>query len=261
MLKSIRQLLAEAALAVERTYFGDVVSQLIDNPKLIDDFTWLESSNLEPIGVGASRGAYRVPDNDDIVIKKAIVPRGKIDNQREIQKFKTFPNLFPKTYVHAPDFDWIVMEKVEVVSKDAEQLKKILSQHMPVVYNTIINKMTQSGIDPTNPEMIKQSYYDLIFNLEARKHGLKTVAKDQTKDRLSFQKAFKRMVELVKGQKVNILFEDADILKMITRDRKFFDIYKAASEFGIAFKELRGDNLGIDTDGNLVIIDLSIMEY
>ena len=142
-----------------------------------------------------------------------------------------------------------------------KQLKKILSQHMPVVYNTIINKMTQSGIDPTNPEMIKQSYYDLIFNLEARKHGLKTVAKDQTKDRLSFQKAFKRMVELVKGQKVNILFEDADILKMITRDRKFFDIYKAASEFGIAFKELRGDNLGIDTDGNLVIIDLSIMEY
>ena len=122
--------------------------------------------------------------------------------------------------------------------------------------------MQQAGLSTTNPNAIKDAYYDLIFNLEARYHGLKTIAKDQSGGNPTlFENIFKRLIEITKGRPVNVVYLDKDILSVLMSDKKFYQIYKVASKYNIAFRELRGDNFGINRNNDLVLIDISIMDY
>ena len=256
----IRQLIIEAlSVAGSDDFFGGVLSELIDNPHLLNDQKWLSLNGIHPVAAGQSRGVYVIAGDDDIIIKQAISDRGLSDNKKEVAKFNKYSELFPMTYAHAPDFSWVLIEKVNVIGKSPQDTVQMIQRYMPVLYNVMMTKMVEEGLNVTDPKQIKDAYYDFIFNLEARKEKLQTVARARAEGNPAiFDRIFRNLIKLIKGRSVNVLYGDHDVLNVIKNDKKFYHIYKAATDFGIAFRELRGDNFGVNREGNLVMIDLSV---
>jgi len=98
------------------------------------EFVFKNLKTLQPIGIGNFRLVY---DLGDFVLKVARQNRGhdksKQINQDEAQSgiHQDFPDLTVKTYKHAPDFSWIVQEKVTPVRNEAE-LKQFFPELKPI---------------------------------------------------------------------------------------------------------------------------------
>ena len=94
-----------------------------------DRFPWLkelrekgaseiaENPLFERVGGGAFRIVYIPKREDNVVIKVARKPDFSFMNEIEATANREFPTLFPKTYAHADDWSWILMEKVQVIKR------------------------------------------------------------------------------------------------------------------------------------------------
>ena len=160
--------------------------------------------------------------------------------------------MFPKAYVHAPIENiggkegtlWLIVEKVNVVGKESPNIVNAIKTYMPVVYRFIL----EQNIDFSESlnEQIKQKWYDIIFSMDANKMGVLQYPTNVLKT------VFKRDF----GEK----FSPKDFEYLATNDPKFREITIAAESIGMAYRELRGDNLGVTKSGNLVIIDASTVD-
>ena len=73
----------------------------------------VESDRFKRIGRGSFRGVYQ-PVGDPEHVIKLVHDRDPYKLRMNEDDFNTatkYPSMFPKAYVHADDFSWIVMEK------------------------------------------------------------------------------------------------------------------------------------------------------
>ena len=267
-MKTLRRLIREA---IGDEYFGSLIAQLRDKPDLAITQDWLLYMGVEYLGEGQYRIVYSLPNDPMFVLKVAkgihvnpktdarvIVSKramyGSGDNLTEVKRFNEFPRVFPKAYVHAPVENigggegvlWLIVEKVDVVGKSAQDLIPVLKKHMPVVYKFLIENAEINFLEGDINEQIKQSWYDLIFSMDAYKMGI-------------LNQSFGVLKTIFKRD-FGETFDQSAIEYLVTNDHKFRDIYLAAEGIGMAYRELRGDNLGITSEDNLVIIDASTVD-
>jgi len=108
------------------------IKQLENNP---EEFIYSQSSKAESSG----EGSYRIvvtPDSDpDYVIKYAKLKKSFPMNKIEKILGDQYPEVFPKVYASAPDFEWIVVERcVPITLSNAELVEEALVATMPEFY-------------------------------------------------------------------------------------------------------------------------------
>ena len=264
---TLRRIIREA---VGDEYFGPLIAHIRENPDDAIDMDWLQDNGFALLGQGAYRFVYSLPSDSmfvlkvakdiyknprsgerDIVSKKAAY--GASDNLTEVQNFNKFPRVFPKAYVYAPIEEiggkqgvlWLVVEKVDVVGKESANIVNAIKTYMPTVYKFLLEQDLDFS-EGSIVEQIKQKWYDVIFSMDAHKMGVLKYPTNILKT------VFKREF----GEK----FTPKDFEYLITNDPKFREIAMAAENIGMAYRELRGDNLGITKSGNLVLIDASALD-
>lgn len=256
--------------AVGDEFFGPLIAEIRANPDVVIDLDWLQDNGFTLLGKGKYRFVYGLPDEQMFVLKVArgiffnpntrerdIISKsaayGSADNLTEVTYFNEFPRVFPKAYVHAPIENiggkegtlWLIVEKVNVVGKEAPNIVNAIKTYMPIVYSFILEQDINFSEDNLN-EQIKQKWYDIIFSMDANKMGVLQYPVDVLKT--VFKRAF--------GEK----FTPEDFEYLATNDPKFREITIAAESIGMAYRELRGDNLGVTKSNNLVIIDASTVD-
>jgi len=122
----------------EKGYFP-WIKQLENNP---EEFIHSRKSKTEPAaatGTHGGEGSFRivvVPDSDpDYVIKYAKLKKSFPMNKIEKILGDQYPEVFPKVYASAPDFEWIVVERcVPITLSNAELVEEALVATMPEFY-------------------------------------------------------------------------------------------------------------------------------
>ena len=192
-------------------------------------FPWLEElktkggealmgDNFERIGSGAFRVVFRPKGDDEHIIKLIKNPRDSWMNQVESKTGNTYPELFPKTYTHADDWEWVVQESVEVLTKPKiDKMSVMLQKTFPTLY-IAFGGITLKGSD---------IYY--LWD------DIKQAAKNPYTGRQE------RIYKLAMKQEPN-----------------FVQLSKAISDFGIDVDDLDFGNIGINKEGLLRILDASV---
>ena len=109
-------------------------------------FPWLEElesqggealmgADFQQAGSGAFRVVFKPKGDTDHVVKLSKDPRNNWMNKIESETAKSYPDLFPKTFAHADDWEWIVQEAVEVLTPRTEQQMRVMLQKtFPNIY-------------------------------------------------------------------------------------------------------------------------------
>jgi len=190
--------------------------------------------NFDWVGSGAFRAVLAPKGEGSFVIKFAIIEHGYKMNKTEFDKQAQFRGMFPKVYSHGPgrfgtEFDWMVVERAEVLRTDEEAVKFF-------------------------PE-IAEDYQSLPkgkqIGIQALIRFLLLIAISESKeDRAVSEQKFK----LIFGESHHWFLED------IKNNSNFKKLLYNAQELGIDVLEFGVGNLGVNSEGNLVIIDASIKE-
>ena len=113
---------------------ADVLSQLNNIPNLQNKRD-LAQKSLPYINKGETRIVYEFGEGK--VLKLALFPAGIEDNTNEVELFQcSGPKFLAEIFAHAPDFSWIVMEKVMVVPEDRliRKLKQLTGHQFRKAY-------------------------------------------------------------------------------------------------------------------------------
>tara|TARA_R110002020_G_scaffold50716_6_gene143157 strand:+ start:29876 stop:30766 length:891 start_codon:yes stop_codon:yes gene_type:complete len=187
--------------------------------------------NFDWAGNGAFRTVLSPSGDDSFVIKFATIEHGTKMNKTEFEKQSQFREMFPKVYSHGPghfgtDFDWIVVEKVRVMTTDEEAAK-----FFPEIVEDYesLQKGKQVGIQT----MIR---FLLLIAIS-----------ESDKERAVNEQKFK----LIFGSNHYWFMED------IKDNPNFRKLLYNAQELGIDVLEFGIGNLGINSKEELVVIDAS----
>lgn len=200
------------------------------------------SDLFEDIGSGAFREVYSLPN--DMVLKVAKRPRSIHNNIGESDEMlqKEFPNLFPEVKYKTKSGIWIAMERVRVIHKDSQMLKR----HFPNFYEAY--EMVDVSSNHFLSFMFKQleDFYwkaksDKLANDDILKGRLRSFLKNTFLEAYDVPKEFP--AKLWEGMKENDLYHK---------------ILMAGKNFGIDLYDIRGHNVGEDGEGNFVILDAGI---
>jgi hypothetical protein len=194
-------------------------------------FPWLEEleqkggeallgDNFDQIGSGAFRVVFRPKGDNDHIVKLIKNPRDGWMNQVESKTGNTYPSLFPKTYAHADDWEWIAQESVDVIGfRDEDKLRKMLMTTFPTLY-LAFGGVTYKG----------QALWDLW-------------------DRIANSALNPYLPIHDKIKNLGLIEEPA-----------YVELTKAMSDFRMDPDDLRGGNIGINDKGELRILDASIFQ-
>jgi len=203
----------------------------------------------EHLGAGSFRAVYKA--TDDRVIKVAINPFGVPSNKYEANGFlqTSYPNLFPKTEFYDDDYFWIVMEKVSVPS--AEEILNHFPKYQEFYKGTAIEQVRATTKLNLYIEEFSEYWleYRTITNKGYTDEWRSQIAKGFVDERVPLDDPkFENISEIEK--KTELLLENPD--------KKFKEIMAASQEFGVNVRDIRQGNLGVNKDGELLIIDASI---
>ena len=100
----------------------------------------VESDRFKKIGGGSFRKVYEPVGDPEHVIKVIHDPdHYKMRmNEDDFDTAKRYPFIFPKAYVHAEDFSWIVMEKTPPLIYP-EDMQKVLDRSFPAEQEALLN--------------------------------------------------------------------------------------------------------------------------
>tara|TARA_R110000796_G_scaffold65503_1_gene151271 strand:+ start:384 stop:1037 length:654 start_codon:yes stop_codon:yes gene_type:complete len=193
-------------------------------------FPWLEEleaqggealmgPDFQQAGSGAFRVVFKPKGDEDHVIKLSKDPRNNWMNKIESETANSYPDLFPKTFAHADDWEWIVQEAVEVLTrKNEQQMRVMLQKTFPNIY-VVFKGAT-----------IKDYELFLLWSdvVDAAKGPY------ATKDQKIFDFGIKN-------------------------EKAFIQLASAISKFKIDSEDLGYGNIGINEQGKLRILDASVL--
>ena len=186
------------------------------------------------LGAGAYRTVWSPRGDEDHVIK--VVHDNDNDklqmNKDDFETSKRYPLIFPKAYVHADDFSWVVMEKTRPISWPS-QMQKVLDQSFPKEQEALLKVADKLKFNPADPF-----------------HVMKMIMASFRDDRPINEVESKATAEA-----------RAQLLQQVlppVAGPAYQELSKAMHEFEIDKYEINRDNIGHDEDHNFKIIDSSV---
>jgi hypothetical protein len=227
---------------------------------------------LEPIGKGSTRIVFGFPDNGTHLLKIINVeiigdeeayaanyknPLTGFDrkhkavsneNEADLKIQQRYQKVFPRSYEHAPDYSWILAERVAPIG--AKQLAEIFN--IPEELTRLENRNSYRKLMEFTIQLIGMydAKPDIRQQAEAMLDG--SLSEGSTI-------ALDRPAGLPSGSIDNPINHAVNLL----RDSHNRTIFRAVKSLGIPPRELLPKNLGISQFGqpHLVILDASLWEY
>ena len=257
----LRSLIREAIVLedkdVESSYFGvkeSKLGQLADD--LIAAFTELGEEpieetmreihkkwgpNIKFMGSGSYRFVFSI--SKDFVIKISlgdIGDTGLEESGHDMNRFDfelgnnvELEGIMPRAYEHAPDFEWVVLERVQPIESESRYLSFFRSRFLPNPNmldeegKEIYRKFIYAALQLRSPFFENDKLLRSIGNFGPNwEHG-----------------------EVTLGD----LRDD-----FLDKSTPFIGLWHAINSYMIDTNEIRTDNLGIGDDGRLVLLDSSI---
>ena len=272
--RQLRRLLTEALNPSEASYFGPVFAEVIadyENPANQDIFNDYQSlmihnrkyPNLQMLGSGAFRITYENTDDPRFLLKVAKPGKKSAiqDNETEINVFNQFPDVFPKVYYAAPDKRFFIIERVQVLNRS--EFGKALQQHFPDMFQKIESLPSLSqGFNPyesLGDDKIENMWRDFVVSIEG--HRIIPDFDDlASSDDPKLRKGAAALLKFQLGyQRAKFAFSIQEICEVI-KGSSFKKMFDTLTALGVAFRELRSDNMGVTPEGRLVIIDNSQLD-
>ena len=204
---------------------------------------------FEYIADGSFRVTFSIGNNRIIKISKDLLGAGAEDdfdvsqmNQDDwtMGKDDLVTDIFPRSYEHAPDFSWIVMEQVEPLRQEEDFFKYFRTKLLP---------------DPVSLGEEGRSDYETLIRILLEMNHYKLMRPLREEDNLKGYFLGSEIVKKSENPEVSLLDIRRDLIK---NSRTFRGFVRALTRYNIRVSEINGDNVGIAKDGRLVLLDSSI---
>lgn len=213
----------------EQEYFGhdfDILKQLTQEANSNKGQKNWGPFNL--LGWGSFRRVYQIKGRYDYVIKVASSEDGAVMNQSEFHYQQNFEGLFPKVYKHGTsdvfgtDYDWMIIERVDKLRGDNQ-----LNEFFPYIYRII-------NLTDGKHNRAHNNVYDFFFDYS---------------------------LSLRSGKPINrYYFSVPKIAKLALKNEPLFmRLEELRKDIGIEIGDMKPANLGINSNGQFVILDASIL--
>jgi len=220
----------------ESKYFPWIDDLYSDPKKFIQD----QFDKGGVVGSGSFRTVI-VPDEDkDFVVK--IIRYGESDSfMNKVEKLlgDEYPDVFPKVYAHAPDYSWIVMDRVQPISTRNEQmLEEAMIATMPKLYEFAYDLLSLEDGKPSSDTKPFAMFEFIVYAATPRLRP----------DDLGYGNQETKMSKIKKIQEFGLANEPW-----------FTQLSKAMKRYGVDGGDLREGNVGVDMKTHtLKIIDASV---
>jgi hypothetical protein len=224
--------------------------------------------NWKKMGCGAYRCVYQPQGEKDYVVKVIRkgakteeeydagydrIPYLTAQNKVEFDISKEFPLVFPKVYAHHPDFNWIVIDEIEVMINKSVPLMESLKVSFPKMIDYIFDIYSFQG---------NILSYESAFNLIM---ATATIGTSEESFRYYAEPADERYRALPSSQDLyNTQYKKGSMEKIfdfgIKNSETFRELTRAIDRYKIQINDIRGGNIGRTSDGRFVIIDASVWE-
>lgn len=218
-----------------------------------DYFPWLQQLRDDPEkfvedqqdkGGSVGSGSFRtvvVPESDkDFVVK---ILRSTMDDSymNKVEKLlgDEYPDVFPRVFAYDPDYNWIVLERVQPISTGNEQmLEEAMIATMPKLYQFAYDLLS---LEDGSPSMDTKPFAMLRFIVESAAHILphQQFALGMQKEELEWIKKIKEFG--------------------LANEPWFVQLSKSMKRYGVDWADIREGNVGVDMKTHtLKIIDASV---
>ncbi|HAW78382.1 MAG TPA: hypothetical protein DCX27_00815, partial [Balneola sp.] len=282
----------------ERSFFGDGIQALIDNPDKLYyvkevnymsypekrqalNRAWIEENIGPRLGGGAFRDAFEIKGHDDKILK--ISNRSLQDelgdgqdtasiaedtNQYEIDLFNQYPEFFPRVFMSDQEIEgiprWLIVEKAKVIENNEDFDKQLLITFPAIkrANRTLNAEMALNGFD----DYVDSSYKaePLSFLLAMRGSGDDGFHETELDEKLYSYFLSKNVDWASLGVSPRDLIDKimAPVWKIMTTDPKMIKFNDMVKKLRIQPSEIDAGNVGTDiaTGKKFLIIDISIFD-
>ncbi len=214
----------------------------------------LETEMFDKIGEGEFRNVYVPKGEDDVVIKAIKTPADAAMNRKEAEANRKFPKLFPKTYAHADDWSWVVMDKLDVLEAGNDSgFDRMVLKNFPNITSLMKN---DNFIKDSLPDLEAGGEAIFHYIVQAAMYGgaykqsdYKTDFSKQATEKYIDSDPFVRKNEKNAFRKV---FEFG-----MKKEPMFVELFKAYNELKLEPSDFVAGNIAVNDSGELFIIDAS----
>lgn len=298
MRKIIKSLILEALSEDENSFYGvnsGVITYLLDNPGTFSKLTSMKSNedardsveswcikNIGPkMGKGYSRLAFAMRGNNDLVFKVSYIgDEGDETNRKEIENFTRFSfqnSFFPRVFARDPAGEWLIVEKLNLLIEDGDTPDVAMTRFDPHIrknvkvlksiegllrfflqgqedeqekYEILTKLPNQSLLSMSGGEnMLAYYYFDMALKFAWSKDiwEMEAVRDFQMSD----------VYDYFQGQHSRFLEK---LCIRILKDPWMKNLSEIVSQLGIDWGDIGPGNIGIDEQGRIKILDISIFE-
>ena len=210
------RLYAFASLLEKYSRKADIDKKIFNSlEELYQKKEYLRDNGFKEFGLGSGRTVYLISPKK--VLKLAHNDLGRRQNSYEARILNSNHEFFPKLYDVAPDFSWIEVETVKPFSRKNGDTEFKAATGIDIEdFQIIINGINNESMNVANGMLFGEMYY-----------------KSSVKDRVSFFNELKKK------------FNNSRLLKML----------EFCVNNDISITDLKPGNLGVDSNGLLVILD------
>jgi len=241
----------ESPLAVDPTWDEPEFESPVCHPQSLNP-NCLEEYGFRKIGEGSFREVWALPDNPNYVMKTATGESGDSEAQAEMNKAEAdaivqtgYPELVPKVYDTADDYQWIVVERIKPYGiRDDSWVGEFFPELVEVMNRQSDARLySQYENDPTR---LFQDY--LMMRRDELKGG------SQSPD-----PAFKSREKDIWAADVKELGgpeAKKELDERMNQNPLFTKLLDLVTEQELGIWDIRGGNVGQGMDGRFVLLDL-----
>lgn len=149
-------------------------------------------------------------------------------------------NIVPRAYKHASDWSWVLLERVEPLSREEDFFQNFRSDFLP---------------DPDDLSNAARADYSTIIRMLLEIKNYKLYRPLEMKDTLKSYFLGAEIVQKSQDPDVPLLEIRRNLMR---RSPTFKGLVLALKRYNIKVDEIHADNLGVGSDGRLVLLDSSI---
>ena len=213
----------------------------------------VETDRFKKVGGGSFRKVYQPVDDPDYVIKVIHDPDHykRRMNEDDFETAKRYPFIFPKAYIHADDFSWIVMENTPPLIYP-EDMQKVLDKSFPAEQKALLNALSMAEKDSGFGGA--EGAWWAQWNPADPFHIMKMIMGSfRAGDRASTPRPGYETAGDLKALNLQDLLVPA-------AGTAYQELSKVMHEFAIDKYEIGRGNIGHDKDYNFKIVDSSVFD-
>jgi len=278
-------------------YFGD---KFVEYKTLVDeggDPLWSAyKAQLKEIGRGSTRIVFELPDNNDFVLKiinKEEISKtpGQDPNQEDIEDRHGFtiqnkrnanmyeadikiqienPSLFPKSAEHAEDYSWILVEKVEQLTKqEFRELLNLPGDMKSITILALASMIIEAWQNKENKDHYSHRYVAEAaetFNLDDFDEEESDISTSMNVEMDDYESSdddkTMKMSNINNDKRENGIEITKQNIRSILGNTQAVRILSLMAKYNIQATEFKASNLGISklNGGKIVMLDTSMWD-